>query len=119
MIGVDIIEITRVKEDDEFLKKIACDAEIERIKKASCQSLRLQRIGSIFCVKEATIKALDLGGSEVSLKDIELSHYDSGKPFVILHGVAKEKFDKCFVGKRIEVSLSHTPSTAIAVAIII
>lgn len=119
MIGIDIIEIARVKEDDEFLKKIACEAEIERIKKSPCQSLRLQRIGAVFCVKEAVIKALDLGGSEVSLKDIELSHYDSGKPYVILHGEAKEKFDKYFADKRIEISLSHTPSTAIAVAMII
>ena len=51
-------------------------------------------------------------------KDIELCHEDSGKPYVKLHGKALEKFNMCFASKTIEISLSHTPIVAMAVAII-
>ena len=65
------------------------------------------------------MKALEMGkGSGVVFKDIELSHEESGKPIVILHGKALEKYNESFSGKKIEVSLSHTPQSAIAIAII-
>ena len=56
MIGIDCIDIERVDKSDEFLQKIARDNEIEYIKKSFCESLRLQRTGALFCVKEAVMK---------------------------------------------------------------
>ncbi len=120
MVGIDIIEVERIDKSEAFLKKIANEKEIEYAKKSSCESLRHQRTAALFCVKEAVMKALNLGAnSKVSFKDIELAHQPSGKPTVILHGVAKEKFDAAFKGKKIEVSLSHTPNYATAIAVII
>ena len=119
MVGIDIIDIERVDGSDEFLNKIANEKEIEYVKKSFCDSLRIQRTGALFCVKEAVMKALDLGkGSGVVFKDIELTHQPSGKPSVILHGKALERLNQAYSGKRIEVSLSHTPITAIAIAIV-
>lgn len=119
MIGIDCIDIERVDKSDEFLQKIARDGEIEYIQKSFCESLRLQRTGALFCVKEAVMKALEMGkNSGVVFKDIELCHEDSGKPFVKLHGKALEKFNMCFANRTIEISLSHTPIVAMAVAII-
>lgn len=119
MVGVDIIDIDRVDESEEFLNKIANEKEKEYVKKSFCDSLRKQRTGALFCVKEAVMKALEMGkGSGVTFKDIELDHEESGKPIVILHGMALEKYNSNFNNKKIEVSLSHTPVTAIAIAII-
>ena len=119
MIGIDMIDIEGVDKSEEFLDKIARENEKEYVKKSFCDSLRHQRTGALFCVKEAVMKALEMGkGSGVVFKDIELSHEESGKPIVILHGKALEKYNACFSGKRIEVSLSHTPLNAIAIAVI-
>ena len=120
MVGVDIIDIERVDKSDEFLAHIANAKEIEYVKKSFCESLRHQRTGALFCVKEAVMKALEMGkNSGVTFKDIELSHEDSGKPIVILHGKALEKYNQCFSDKKLEVSLSHTPAYATAIAILI
>lgn len=119
MVGIDIIDIERVDTSEKFLEKIALENEIQYVKKSFCESLRHQRTGALFCVKEAVMKALEMGkDSGVVFKDIELSHEENGKPIVILHGKAKERFDSFFKGKRIEVSLSHTPLMATAIAII-
>lgn len=118
MVGIDILDLERLDFSDKFMEKIAVTEEIEYIKKSSCESLQRQRLGALFCVKEAVIKALEMGGSGVSFKEIQLSHHQNGKPYVLLFGKAKEKFDSDFAGKRIEVSLSHTPNYATAIAII-
>lgn len=119
MVGIDIIEVERVDTSDAFLNRIAHESEIEYINKSKCKSLRHQRIASLFCVKEAVMKALEMGAnSGVVFKDIELTHNEFGKPEVILHGRAKEKIESVFAGKKIEVSLSHTSSIATAIAII-
>lgn len=119
MVGIDIIDIERVDKSEEFLKKIANEKEIEYVQKSFCESLRHQRTGALFCVKEAVMKALEMGkNSGVVFKDIELSHEESGKPIVILHGKALEKYQQNFADKKIEISLSHTPVMAIAIAIL-
>ncbi len=85
MIGIDIVEIDRIDESDAFLDKIAHTSEKEYIN--SFISLKKQRIASLFCVKEAVMKALDMGkGSGIVFKDIELYHSETGKPYVRLYG---------------------------------
>ena len=119
MVGIDIIEVSRVDCSDAFLKKIASEKEIEYIKKSASESLRQQRAAALFCVKEAVVKALGLGEkSKVSFKDIELFHFPSGKPYVKLYGVACEILEKEFAGKTIDVSLSHIKDYATAIAVI-
>lgn len=114
-----MMDIEELDKSEQFLEEIANENEINYIKKSFCESLRHQRTGALLCVKDATIKALGINKRNgVTYKDIELAHEPSGKPIVILHGKALEKYEKDFNNKKIEVSLSHTPTTAIAIAII-
>ena len=119
MIGIDIIELDRVDTSDAFLNKIAHDEEIAYIKKTFCEQVQHERIASLFCVKEAVMKALGLGkNSGVVFKDIKLCHEESGKPYVELFGVAHNRFLTDFYGKKIEISISHSKTIATAIAII-
>lgn len=116
MIGIDIIELERVKSDDTFLKKIAFDEEIEYIKKGKSLRVQKQKIAALWCVKEAVMKALGLGEkSGVKCKDIQLFHEESGKPYVKVYGVALKALGK----RKIEVSISHSKTIVTAIAIII
>lgn len=120
MIGIDLVEVARLKNDDKFLSRIADAQEIAYIKKSASLDLQRQRIAALWAVKEAVMKALGLGEkSGVSFKDIKLCHHDSGKPYVELSGVAEQEFNISFYGKTIDVSLSHTQSYATAVAVIL
>ncbi len=120
MVGIDILEVKRIDTSEAFVNKIAREGEIAYINKSPCESLRKQRLTALFCLKEAVMKALEMGkGSGVVFKDIELCHEESGKPFVMLHGKALEKFNSHFSDKKIEVSLSHTENYATAIAILI
>lgn len=120
MVGIDIIEVERIDKSEGFLNKIARISEIEYINKSKCESLRFQRVASLFCVKEAVMKALETGASKgVSFKDIELAHEESGKPYVNLYGKALEIYDQNFKGKKLEVSLSHTEKYATAIAVLL
>lgn len=120
MVGIDILDIDRLDTSEKFKEKIAFEEEIAYIEKSQCQSLQKQRLGALFCVKEAVMKALEMGkDSGVSFKDIKLCHAENGKPYVELFGRAKEKFEKQWSGKHIEISLSHTPCYATAIAVIL
>lgn len=119
MIGIDITEVSRIRYSDRFLQKIAYQDEIDYIMKESQPEVQIQKIAALWSVKEAVMKALGLGqDSGVVFKDIKLCHEKSGKPFVELFGVAKEAFAK-YPRKKLEVSLSHTKTCAVAVALIV
>ena len=119
MVGIDIIEVSRVEDNEKFLNKIAHQSEIDYINLTKNPSLRMQKIAALFSVKEAVMKALGLGkNSGVVFKDIILSHEESGRPIVSLQGKAKEKFEEEYSNKKIYVSLSHIEKVAVAIAII-
>lgn len=106
--------------EEKFIDKIADEEEKQYILRTSTTALQLQRLASLWAVKEAVMKALNLGkASGVSFKDIKLCHEETGKPYVELFGVAKREMDISFYGKKIEVSLSHEKSHAVAVAIVV
>ncbi len=118
MIGLDA---KKIEDDDKILQALndfALPSEIDYIKKSSCLKVRKQRTTALICVKNAVKKALGLDENEYNFKDIELSHEESGKPFVILHGKALEKYNQNFADKKIEISLSHIPNYAVAIAIL-
>lgn len=120
MIGIDIIEVSRVQDNEKFLDKIAHQSEIDYINLTSNPSLRLQKIAALFSVKEAVMKALGLGkNSGVKFKDIILSHQSTGCPIVEVQGKAKEKLENDYPQKKIYVSLSHVEKVAVAIAIIL
>ena len=104
MLGIDIVEISRIKklmnENENFLIKVFNEDEIERIKK---RKEPYERAGGIFAAKEAVAKALGTGIGKISFKDIKIK-YDEDSPYA-------EVFDMKF-----DLSISHERSYAVAVA---
>ena len=117
--GIDIIDINRIrrvidKYGNRFKKRCFSISEIERSEN------RLNSVESYakrYAAKEACAKALGTGLARgVFWKDIEVENNQYGKPFIKLHGKAKDIFrnmDKVSDAK-IEVSLSDEKKYAIA-----
>ena len=113
-IGVDIIEIDRIKRaisrwQDSFLKRIYTPAELESHHNVSSLAAR-------FAAKEAVMKALGTGTRGVSWTDIEILTNGSGAPMVRLYRKALQKSIKVGIA-RFQVSLSHSRKYAIAFVI--
>ena len=112
MIGFDLQEVERIKDEKKLLEKIALESEIEYIQKFKCDFK--MRVASLWSVKEAVFKALDVCEGEISFKEIELCHKASGAPYVKLYGKALKKLGK----REIEISISHQKTVVGAVAIV-
>lgn len=115
-VGVDIIEIERLKElslDDKKLKKLFTANEINYFNKFTKKE---QHVAGFFCAKEAFSKALKCGfGKVLSPLDIEVLHEESGAPYInIINTKIKTKLN----GKKIDVNISHSNTMATAVCII-
>jgi len=113
--GIDIIEINRIAKalerwQDRFLHKVFTDRE-----QAYCDS-RVARLAGRWVAKEAVAKALGLGFSGVSAKEIEIVSSSSGQPKVNLHGRARNRADE-IRQSHLTVSISHIGDLAIAVAV--
>jgi holo-[acyl-carrier protein] synthase len=116
-LGIDIIEIDRVKEvvdrwGDQFLHKIFTDNEI-----AYARSKRnsVQHLAARFAVKEAVAKALATGWQGgFRWKDIEVGNDANGKPTVTLAGDLGTRL----AGANIHVSISHSDTVVAGVAIV-
>ncbi|PJI07857.1 MULTISPECIES: holo-ACP synthase [Clostridium] len=116
-VGVDIIEINRVRKavqrNNNFIKKLFSDKEIEFAKK---EKLRDEYLAGRFSAKEAVSKALGTGFRGFEFKNIEIYKDDLGKPIVVLSGKAKNIAEK--MGKyQIQLSISHDRDKAIAYAV--
>ena len=121
--GIDIIDIRRIRRVIKkfwyrFKKRSFSNNEIERSDK------RLNSIESYakrYAAKEACAKALGTGLARgVFWKDIEVVNNRYGKPFIKLHGKAKDIFRNMSKASdtKIEVSLSDEKKYAIANLII-
>ena len=117
--GIDIIDINRInrvidKYGSRFKKRCFSISEIERSDK------RLNSVESYakrYAAKEACAKALGTGLARgVFWKDIEVENNQFGKPFIILHGKAKEILENMNTksNTKIEISLSDEKKYAIA-----
>lgn len=111
-IGVDIIEIGRIKEavnhwGERFLRRIYTEAELAAYRhKPSSLAAR-------FACKEAVMKLLGTGRNGVYWREVETLSHPSGKPLVNLYGRAQNKADELGI-EEIAVSLSHSKEHAIA-----
>lgn len=117
MIGIDIIEISRIKElmGEKFYNRVFTQEEVDYL---ASKNYAPQTAAGLFCAKEAVLKALGCGmGSGAGLKQVEITHDSLGKPTVNLQGRAQELAQQ--LGGHLYVSISHTSATAIAVAQII
>ncbi|MCR3760558.1 holo-ACP synthase [Clostridium felsineum] len=116
-VGVDIIEIERIKRaidrNNNFIEKLFSDKEKEYI---TDKKIMAQYIAGRFSAKEAVSKALGTGFRGFGFKDIEIHKDKLGKPIVILNGRAKAIAED--IGDyQIELSISHDRDKAIAYAV--
>ncbi len=105
-IGVDVTQISRIKEAAEntkgFLQRVFTDREIKYF---SGNKIRWDSVAGSFAVKEAFSKYLGIGLGKAGLHLIELLHSQSGEPYI------------CYNGKKTNtaVSISHSGDIAVAV----
>jgi len=113
-IGVDIIEISRIKQavsrwQDSFLNRIYTATELAETRNMSSLAAR-------FAAKEAVMKALGPGFKGRGWKEIEINNTDSGAPSIRLYGRALQKSQELGL-TRFEVSLSHSRKYAVAMVV--
>lgn len=116
MIGFDLQEIGRIKNETKLLEKIALEEEIAYIEKFAKN--RKEKTATLWAVKEAVFKALDISSGEISFKEIKLSHKDNGAPIIELYGKALKRFED-LKAKEINVSISHQKNIVGAVVEIV
>jgi holo-[acyl-carrier protein] synthase len=116
-IGVDIIEIQRVRDSIArtqglFVEKVFTEGEI-----AYCQSKQdaAQHFAARFAAKEAVSKALSTGWTGAfRWKDVEVTNDALGRPEVSFHGELKQQVGDAAV----MLSLSHSLTHVVAMAVI-
>ena len=117
--GIDILDIRRIKNtinkyNDKFKKRCFTNTEILR---SESRKKSIESYAKRYAAKEACAKALGTGLARgVFWKDIEVKNNQFGKPFIKLHGKAKEIFKNMnkTSNTQIEVSLSDEKKYAIA-----
>jgi len=119
-IGVDIIEVRRVRETIErtprFVERVFTSAE-----RAYCESrgaVASQHYAARFAAKEAALKALQTGWTGgISWQDIEVTAKESGAPLISFHGKALELYQQSGATAA-HLSIAHTTEHAVAEVIL-
>lgn len=118
--GIDLVEVDRItaavaRYGDRFLERILLPAEI-----AYCRAHAQPgpHLAARFAAKEAVSKALGTGmGAELGWHDVEVVRKESGEPSLRLHGRGVDLVARRG-GRSVHLSLSHTGSHAVAMAIL-
>ncbi|MFH1552562.1 MAG: holo-ACP synthase [Candidatus Omnitrophota bacterium] len=120
-IGIDALEIERFTKavdqyGESFLKKVFTQKELEY---AGTKKAFSMHMAGKFAAKEAVKKALP-DGARIGLNwsDIEILNGDDGKPYAVLHGLAKGLVEK-FNLSQVFVSISHTKELATSNAMVV
>jgi holo-[acyl-carrier protein] synthase len=113
VVGIDLLEVDRLERALERRPRLArrLFSEGERAYAAS-MARPAQHLAARFCAKEAVVKALRLPSP--AFGEIEVIS-SGGAPGVRLSGAAAERASE--LGLRVEISLTHTDTTAGAVAV--
>jgi holo-[acyl-carrier protein] synthase len=116
-LGTDLVEVARFRLALERRARIAerlfSDAEREY---AFRHREPAPRLAARFAAKEAVMKALGVGLWKFALRDVEVIRAKSGQPSIALYDKAASMAEDRGV-RTWHLSLSHTDSTAIAVAL--
>jgi holo-[acyl-carrier protein] synthase len=115
-IGIDIIEIGRVREvlarTPRFRERVFTEREREYCERRGGDGAT--HYAARFAAKEAAFKALRTGWSGgLGWHDVEVVSKDSGEPVLILQGRALELF-RHMGATQVHLSLSHTSQHAVA-----
>jgi holo-[acyl-carrier protein] synthase len=119
-VGTDLAEVARIREGierfgDRFLNRIYTAGE-----RAYCEikANAAERFAARFAAKEAGMKAIGTGWNfGVKWHDFEIANEPSGRPTLLLHGVARQIATKLRVAN-VSVSLTHTDAVAFAIVIL-
>jgi holo-[acyl-carrier protein] synthase len=119
-LGIDLVECARIENSIErfgerFLKRVFTEGEI-----AYSQSMKFpaRHFAARFAAKEALSKAFGTGiGKAMGWRDLDVQKKESGEPFVVLSGGAKQMAETLGVA-RVWISLSHTEASGMATIIL-
>jgi holo-[acyl-carrier protein] synthase len=115
VIGLDLLEIERLEQAlarrPGLAERLFTDGERAY---AATQGRPAQHLAARFCAKEAVSKALEM--EVLRPREIEVVGGGDGPPRVALHGAAAQRAAE--LGVEVHLSLTHTRSTAGAVAML-
>lgn len=116
--GVDIVKNIRIKSildkyGDKFLNRLFTPKEKEYILN---RNKDFKTISGMFAGKEAISKVIGTGIGELSWKDIEILHNESGRPYVNISRNLGDMLNSLEL-KEIDISISHEEEFSIAFAI--
>lgn len=119
-IGTDLAEVRRIGDSiarygERFLNRIYTSGERAY---AESKANSAERFAARFAAKEAGMKAIGTGWNlGVRWQDFEVVNERSGRPKLVLHGVA-EQIARKLGGERVSISLTHTSEIAFAMVIL-
>jgi holo-[acyl-carrier protein] synthase len=113
--GIDSIEISRVEDGiarfgERFLNRFFTPGE-----RSDCGD-QAHRLAARLAGKEAVAKALGTGIGAVGWRDIEIRGDERGRPTLVLHGEAQRESLALGITQW-DISLTHTQTTASAIAV--
>lgn len=118
--GVDLAEVPRIRAaieryGDKFLDRVYTPKERAYVER---KANKFERYAARFAAKEAGMKALGTGWRRgVTWHDFEVVNLLSGRPTLMLHGVARKIADQIGV-TGVSLSLTHTAENALAYVIL-
>jgi holo-[acyl-carrier protein] synthase len=118
--GIDLAEVPRIREAIErhgrrFIERIYTPGEIAYVES---KANRFERYAARFAAKEAGMKAIGTGWRRgVRWQDFEVANLPSGKPTLVLHGVAA-RFAERLAVSNIALSITHTAQQGVAIVIL-
>jgi len=119
--GIDLVEVERIESSiarfgDKFLQRVFLPEEIAY---ASSCKFSAPHFAARFAAKEAVSKAFGTGiGEHLNWHDMEVRRSDAGQPALVFHGQGVKLAEQRGV-REVMISLTHTKTTAAAVAILI
>jgi holo-[acyl-carrier protein] synthase len=115
VIGLDLLEIDRLEDalarQPALAERLFTEGERSY---AAAQGRPARHLAARFCAKEAVSKALEM--DVLHPRDIEVVGGGDGPPRVALHGDVAAR--AAALGVEVHISLTHTKSTAAAVAML-
>ena len=117
LIGIDIIEIERIKQvvlrTPRFLERLYTAEEL-----AYCRGKAnpYPSLAARFAAKEAVRKLHSTLSRGIGFQDVEVALEAGGRPRIVLHGAALIKCEAAGI-RKIDLSLSHSITHAIAAVI--
>lgn len=116
-IGVDAVDIERFRRSlartPTMRERLFTAAELAYV---APQSDPVPSLAARFAAREAVMKALGLGLGAFGFHEVSVGRGDSGAPFLVIDGRARELADDAGV-RRWHLSLTHSDLVAIAYAV--